>query len=149
MKIYIKTKKKHKNMKDIKHFINESLIDESQINEKLNYKNKITKKICKAFGFTEQDDFTDAVDNWVTDNNVKNVEFYVRTIRALHNNGVPQSIVNIYSDDRQIVPKLEQSIKKSAEILAQDDDGFMIRGNSKVLSFAGMADANDLYAYNK
>ena len=31
----------------------------------------------------------------------------------------------------------------------QDDDGFMIRGNSKVLSFAGMADANDLYAYNK
>lgn len=63
--------------------------------------------------------------------------------------GVPQSIVNIYSDDRQIVPKLEQSIKKSGEILAQDDDGFMIRGNSKVLSFAGMADANDLYAYNK
>lgn len=63
--------------------------------------------------------------------------------------GVSQSIVNIYSNDRQIVPKLEQSIKKSAEILAQDDDGFMIRGNSKVLSFAGMADANDLYAYNK
>ena len=136
-------------MKDIKHFINESLIGENQINEKLNYKNKITKKICKAFGLTEQDDFTDAIDNWVTDNNVKNVEFYVRTIRALHDVGAPQSIVNIYSDDRQIVPKLEQSIKKSAEILAQDDDGFMIRGNSKVLAFSGMADANDLYAYNK
>ena len=136
-------------MKDIKHFINESLIGENQINEKLNYKSKITKKICKAFGFDEQDDFTDAVDNWVTDNNVKNVEFYVRTIRALHDVGVPQSIVNIYSDDRQIVPKLEQSIKKSGEILAQDDDGFMIRGNSKVLAFSGMADANDLYAYSK
>ena len=136
-------------MKDIKHFINESLNGENQINEKLNYKNKITKKICKAFGLTDQDDFTDAIDNWVTDNNVKNVEFYIRSIRALHNVGVPQSIVNIYSDDRQIVPKLEQSIKKSAEILAQDDDGFMIRGNSKVLSFSGMADANDLYAYNK
>ena len=99
------------NMKDIKHFINESLI-----NEKLNYKSKITKKICKAFGFEDQDDFTDAVDNWVTDNNVKNVEFYVRTIRALHDVGVPQSIVNIYSDDRQIVPKLEQSIKKTVYI---------------------------------
>lgn len=58
-------------MKDIKHFINESLNGENQINEKLNYKNKITKKICKAFGLTDQDDFTDAIDNWVTDNNVK------------------------------------------------------------------------------
>lgn len=46
MKIYIKTKK-HKNMKDIQLFINESLIGESQINKKLNYKNKITKKFVK------------------------------------------------------------------------------------------------------
>ena len=41
-------------MKNIKEFINESLI-----NEKLNYSSTITKKICKAFGFDEQDEYTD------------------------------------------------------------------------------------------
>ena len=127
-------------MKNIKEFINESLI-----NEKLNYKNKITKKICKAFGLTEQDNFTDAIDNWVTDNNVKNVEFYTHNIEELHSMGMPQSLINMYSDDRQIIPKIEQSIK-SAEILCEEDN-FEILGNSEVLAF--ISDSGDnLYAYN-
>lgn len=127
-------------MKSIKEFINESLI-----NEKLNYKNKITKKICKAFGLTEQDNFTDAINNWVTDNDVKNVEFYTHNIKELHNMGMPQSLINMYSDDRQIIPKIEQSIK-SAEILSEEDN-FKIIGNSEVLAFIGDSGDN-LYAYN-
>lgn len=127
-------------MKTIKEFINESLI-----NENLNYKNKITKKICKAFGLTEQDNFTDAIDNWVTDNNVKNVEFYTHNIKELHSMGLPQSLINIYSDNRQIIPKIEQSIK-SAKILSEEDN-FKILGNSEVLAF--ISDSSDnLYAYN-
>lgn len=127
-------------MKDINEFINESLL-----NEKLNYKNQITKKICKAFGLTEQDNFTNAIDNWVTDNNVKNVEFYTRSIKELHSMGMPKSLINMYSDDRQIIPKIEQSIK-SAEILAEEDN-FKIIGNSEVLAF--ISDSGDnLYVYN-
>lgn len=127
-------------MKDIKEYIYESLI-----NEKLTYKNGITKKICKAFGLTEQDNFTNAIDNWVTDNNVKNVEFYTHSIKELRSMGMPQSLINIYSDDIQIIQKIEQSIK-SAKTLSEEDN-FEILGNSEVLAF--VSDSGDnLYAYN-
>jgi hypothetical protein len=127
-------------MKTIKEFINESLI-----NEKLNYKNQITKKICKAFGLTEQDNFTDAIDNWVTDNNVKNVEFYTHDIKELHDMGMPKSIINMYSDDKQMITKIEQSIK-SAKTLSEEDH-FEIFGNSEVLAFVSDSEDN-LYVYN-
>ena len=106
---------------------------------------KITKKICKAFGLKEQDNFTDAIDNWVTDNNVKNVEFYTSDIKELHSMGMPQSIINMYSDDKQMIQKIEQSIKSAKNL--SEEDHFELLVNSEVLAF--ISDYGDnLYAYN-
>jgi len=130
-------------MKDIKEFINESLIS-----EKLNYASPITKKICKTFGFDEQDEYSDGVDKWVTDNNVKKVEFYSTISKdELLDMGVPKSIVNTISDDNQIISKIDKSIENSSDIFCDEDEFFTLLGNSEVLAF--IADSGDnMYAYN-
>lgn len=130
-------------MKNLKDFINESFI-----NEKLNYTSTVTKKICKTFGFDEQDEYTDGVDKWVTTNNVKKVEFYSTISKdELFDMGIPKSIVNIISNDDKIISKINKSIENSSDIFCDEDEFFTLLGNSEVLAFIADSDDN-MYAYN-
>lgn len=112
--------------------------------EKLNYKSSVTKKICKAFGLIEEDEWTDEIDKWVTDNNVKSVSFYTKNIRELEYMGMPKSIIKLYSDDRQIIPKINQTLK-SHETLVSDNE-FDLIATDQVLAFVSKS-GDELYAY--
>lgn len=114
-------------------------LTEYLIYEKLNYTNKITKKICRAFGFTENEEFTDAIDKWVKDNNVNNVAFYVKDIKELDNLGMSKSVKSLYSDDKDIIKKITISLEDNATEFAKEGktsfDTFSLTGNDYVLSF--------------
>ena len=112
--------------------------------EKLNYKSSVTKKICKAFGLIEEDEWTNEIDKWVTDNNVKSVSFYTKNISELEDMGMPKSIIKLYSDDRQIISKINQALK-SYETLVSDDE-FDLIATDQVLAFVSKSD-DELYAY--
>jgi hypothetical protein len=115
-------------MKALTNFINESVLDTN-----LNYKNKVTLKICAAFGFEEQDEWTDAVDNWVRKNHVKIVRMTTDDFEALSN--MPKKIQSMYRDLPDTVAILNKKLNKNYETFIEDDD-FILGGNDKVIFFA-------------
>jgi len=112
--------------------------------EKLNYKSSVTKKICKAFGLSEEDEWTDEIDKWITDNNVKSVSFYTKNIRELKDMGMPKSIIKLYSDDRQIIPKINQALKSHETLVSNNE--FDLIATDQVLAFVSKS-GDELYAY--
>lgn len=125
-------------MKTITNFINESVLDTN-----LNYKNKITLKICMAFGFEEQDEWTDAVDNWVRKNHVKNVRITTDDFEALSN--MPKKVQSLYRDLPDTVAILNKKLNKNFETFIKDDD-FILGGDDTVIFFASSGEDNRLYA---
>jgi len=125
-------------MKALTNFINESILDTN-----LNYKNKITLKICTAFGFEEQDEWTDAIDNWVRKNHVKTVRMTTDDFEALSN--MPKKIQSMYRDLPDTVAILNKKLNKNYETFIEDDD-FILGGNDKVIFFASSGEDYRLYA---
>lgn len=125
-------------------------LSEYLIVEKLNYTNKVTKKICKAFGLTENDNWTDAIDKWVNDNDVQRVKFYTDNLDDLKKDmHMPKSIIAMYNDGDDdyydYVEQIRKSLSKDSKKL-EGDEWFMIKGNTKVLVFASQGNDSSLYA---
>jgi len=125
-------------------------LSEYLIVEKLNYTNKVTKKICKAFGLTENDNWTDAIDKWVNDNDVQRVKFYTDNLDDLKKDmHMPKNIIAMYNDGDDdyydYVEEIHKSLSKDSKKL-EGDEWFMIKGNTKVLVFASQGNDSSLYA---
>ena len=125
-------------------------LSEYLIAEKLSYTNKVTKKICKAFGLTENDNWTDAIDKWVNDNDVQRVKFYTDNLDDLKTDmHMPKSIIAMYNDGDDdyydYVEQIRKSLSKDSKKL-EGDEWFMIKGNTKVLVFASQGNDSSLYA---
>lgn len=125
-------------------------LKEYLISEKLGYTNKVTLKICKAFGFTENDNLSDAIDKWVNDNKVTNVSFFINDTEELDIT-LPKSIYSLYSDDKNTLEKIYSSLKDNENEFAKEGgnnswDTFTISGNDYVLAFN--TPEGSLYAVN-
>ncbi len=115
-------------------------LKEYLIGEKLGYTNKVTLKICKAFGFTENDIFSDAIDKWVNDNKVIDVSFFINDKDELDIT-LPKSIYSLYSDDKNTLEKIYSSLKDNENEFAKEGKNswntFTLSGNDYVLAFNG------------
>lgn len=114
-------------------------------NIKVSFKNYIqaSKKIYKAFGFAEDDEdkFMEVIKNWVSDNDVSEVSFFVNNLNDLIDLGMPKSIRALYSDDKDTLNKIDASLKKNETEFIKDGNSSLTRitlsGNDFVLSFNG------------
>lgn len=128
-----------------KHIYERLQLNRDRVNE--NTQKPIIKKIYKAFGLKEQDDFTQAIDKWVKNNNIINVNFYVHDMGSLQDMHMPKSVVKMYSNDADTIKEIDKIISSpKIEKLASDEYGFELIGNSELLAF--ISDYGDsLYAY--
>ena len=129
-------------MKNLKDY----LMNESLITEKLNYTSKATLKICKGFGFTENDEWTEVIDKWVKDNDVTNVELYTENMKFLKELHIPKSIINMYTSDPELVKQLSKELADNGKELAKDDEWFALIGNDKAMRFTSSGEEHSLYA---
>jgi len=114
-------------------------------NIKISFKNYIqaSKKIYKAFGFVEDDEdkFMEVIKNWVSDNDVSEVSFFVNNLNDLIDLGMPKSIRSLYSDDKDTLNKIDASLKKNETEFIKDGNSSLtsitLSGNDFVLSFNG------------
>jgi hypothetical protein len=131
-------------MKSLKDIIIEKLIINKNI--KIIYTDVINK-IFYAFGFkddeeeSEDDDFTKAIKNWVKDNNVKEVEFYTKSIKELKDIGTSQDILDMYSEKTKALDKYTKKMKT----LASNAVDFDLEGNKDILLFLSRY-GDELYA---
>ena len=133
-------------MKTLEEHIYERLqLNRDRVNE--NTQKSIIKKIYRAFGLKEQDDFTQAIDKWVKDNNIVNVNFYVHDMESLQDMHMPKSVIKMYSDDADTIKEIDKIISSTKiKKLASDEQGFELIGNSELLAF--ISDYGDsLYTY--
>ena len=102
---------------------------------------QITKKIYKAFGFFEddEDEFMKVIKNWVNDNDVLEISFFVNNLNDLKDLGMPKSIRSLYSDDKDTLNKINASLKKNETEFVKDGNSSLTKitlsGNDFVLSF--------------
>lgn len=128
-----------------KHIYERLQLNRDRVNE--NTQKTIINKIYRAFGIIEQDDFAQAIDKWVKDNNIMNVNFYVPDMESLQDMHMPKSVIKMYSDDTDKIKEIEKIISSpKIEKLASDEYGFEMNGNSELLAFTSEYD-DALYAY--
>lgn len=131
-------------MKSLKDIIIEKLIINK--NTKITHTDVINK-IFYAFGFkydeeeSEDDDFTKAIKKWVKDNNVKEVEFYTKSIEELKDIGTSQDILDMYSEKTKALDKYTKKMKT----LASNGADFVLGGNKDILLFLSKY-GDELYA---
>lgn len=131
-------------MKSLKDIIIEKLIINKNI--KITHTDVINK-IFYAFGFKddeeepEDDDFTTAIKNWVKDNNVKEVEFYTKSIEELKAVGCSQDVLDMYSEKTKALDKYTKKMKT----LVSNGVDFELKGNEDILLFSSRY-GDELYA---